>query len=211
MSQLDIAAERALLLARMDEERRQLATPDPAAPPPAPTPVDGAQVARAARNVVVGLVAASGWPPFLKTPARAATSVWLRDRLAGLVRARVSPHRQHHRSDIMESTPTPAPTTPLNTSAAESRTRRGGARQLLDDLESTLRDSGHEDIEVLKTRLRAQLEDARDSLNDAGNSANELVRASVNCTEEYVRSHPWQAVGWAASAAFLLGVIVGRR
>ena len=211
MSQIDLAAERAQLLARMEEQRRQLAEQPGRTPAPS-APDTTLQVGRTARALVVGLVAVSGWPRFLKMPARAATSVWLRDRIAGLVRSGVTFPRQKLRRETMESTSNPPIGTPLNATGAEAtRSRRGGARQLLEDLDTTLRESGHEDIEVLKTRLRAQLEDAREALNEAGGSANEIVRASVDCTEQYVRSHPWQAVGWAASAAFLLGVIVGRR
>jgi ElaB/YqjD/DUF883 family membrane-anchored ribosome-binding protein len=30
-------------------------------------------------------------------------------------------------------------------------------------------------------------------------------------TDEYVRDNPWQAIGAAAAAGFLVGVLIGRR
>lgn len=87
--------------------------------------------------------------------------------------------------------------------------------QLLDEFGATLDDNAAQDIDTLKARLREQLATARTALNDAAGSANSYLRGSVDCaidcTQEYVETKPWQAVGYAAGIAFLLGIIVARR
>lgn len=87
--------------------------------------------------------------------------------------------------------------------------------QLLDEFGATLDDNAAQDIDALKARLREQLATARTALNEAAGSANSYLRGSVDCaidcTQEYVETKPWQAVGYAAGIAFLLGIIVARR
>jgi len=81
----------------------------------------------------------------------------------------------------------------------------------IDELEATLSDSSATDLEALKARLGDQLQATRQSLRDASDNAHDLMRETLDCTEEYIHARPWQAVGLVAGAAFLLGVIVGRQ
>ncbi|WP_025140777.1 YqjD family protein [Achromobacter sp. DH1f] len=81
----------------------------------------------------------------------------------------------------------------------------------IDDLEATLSDATATDLEALKTRLADQLRDTRRSLRDASDTAHDMVRETIDCTEQYIHARPWQAVGLVAGAAFLFGVIVGRQ
>lgn len=81
----------------------------------------------------------------------------------------------------------------------------------IDELEATLSDSSATDLEALKARLTDQLQATRQSLREASDNAHDLMRETLDCTEEYIHARPWQAVGLAAGAAFLLGVIVGRQ
>jgi len=39
----------------------------------------------------------------------------------------------------------------------------------------------------------------------------EQSQAAIQCTEDYVQSHPWQSVGIAAGVGFLLGLLSSRR
>ena len=46
---------------------------------------------------------------------------------------------------------------------------------------------------------------------DASDSAQDMVRETIDCTEQYIHARPWQAIGLVAGAAFLFGVVVGRQ
>ncbi|RSF00619.1 DUF883 family protein [Achromobacter aegrifaciens] len=81
----------------------------------------------------------------------------------------------------------------------------------IDDLEATLSDASATDLEALKARLSEQLHATRRSLRDASDHAGDLMRETIDCTEEYIHARPWQAIGWVAGAAFLFGVVVGRQ
>lgn len=55
------------------------------------------------------------------------------------------------------------------------------------------------------------MRDTRHSLRDASDSAQDMVRETIDCTEQYIHARPWQAIGLVAGAAFLFGVVVGRQ
>ncbi|QKH38785.1 DUF883 domain-containing protein [Achromobacter pestifer] len=113
----------------------------------------------------------------------------------------------------MASTNTPLPSDfPENgpdNRGAHRRTRHPEA--WIDDLEATLRDASATDLEALKARLSEQLHATRRSLRDASDHAGDLMRETIDCTEEYIHARPWQAIGLVAGAAFLFGVVVGRQ
>lgn len=92
-----------------------------------------------------------------------------------------------------------------------ARSRRRHPESWIDDLEATLSDASATDLDALKARLADQLRDTRSSLRDASDSAHDMVRETIDCTEQYIHARPWQAVGLVAGAAFLFGVIVGRQ
>ncbi|WP_049051283.1 DUF883 family protein, partial [Achromobacter xylosoxidans] len=75
----------------------------------------------------------------------------------------------------------------------------------------TLSDASATDLEALKARLAEQLRDTRHSLRNASDSAQDMVRETIDCTEQYIHARPWQAIGLVAGAAFLFGVVVGRQ
>ncbi len=111
----------------------------------------------------------------------------------------------------MEPSNTPHPSDFPENGPDNGRERRSGAEAWINDLEATLSDSTQQDIDALKLRLREQLALTRESLHDAGETAQDLLRETVDCTESYIHARPWQAVGLFSAAAFLLGVIVGRQ
>ncbi|MFY2605595.1 DUF883 family protein [Achromobacter ruhlandii] len=91
------------------------------------------------------------------------------------------------------------------------RRRRRHPESWIDDLEATLSDASATDLEALKARLAEQLRDTRHSLREASDSAQDMVRQTIDCTEQYIHARPWQAIGLVAGAAFLFGVVVGRQ
>ncbi|WP_251865059.1 DUF883 domain-containing protein [Achromobacter sp. Marseille-Q4962] len=113
----------------------------------------------------------------------------------------------------MASTHNPAPSDfPENgPDDGVARRRARSPESWIDDLEETLRDPANADIDALKARLSDQLQATRQSLRAASETANDLVRETLDCTEEYIQARPWQAVGLVAGAAFLFGVLVGRQ
>lgn len=109
-------------------------------------------------------------------------------------------------------------TTPLPSDFPENGPDNRGAHRRsrhpeswIDEIEATLRDADPSDLDALKARLSDQLDATRRSLRDASENASDLMRETLDCTEEYIHARPWQAVGLVAGAAFLLGVIVGRQ
>ena len=113
----------------------------------------------------------------------------------------------------MASTHNPAPSDFPENGPDDSvaRRRARSPESWIDDLEETLRDPANADIDALKARLSDQLQATRQSLRAASETANDLVRETLDCTEEYIQARPWQAVGLVAGAAFLFGVLVGRQ
>ncbi|MGE8656729.1 MAG: DUF883 family protein [Achromobacter sp.] len=108
--------------------------------------------------------------------------------------------------------------TPLPSDFPENGADERGARRRrrhpeiwIDELEATLSDTAATDLETLKARLAEQLRDTRHSLREASDSAQDMVRETIDCTEQYIHARPWQAIGLVAGAAFLFGVVVGRQ
>ena len=68
-----------------------------------------------------------------------------------------------------------------------------------DLLKATASQTG-ERIEAVRARVEESLRLARTNLNKAGNQL-----------DEQVRQHPWTAIGVAAGAALVFGILLGRR
>jgi Uncharacterized conserved protein len=63
--------------------------------------------------------------------------------------------------------------------------------------------------------LRAQIQEsllrAKETLKQTEESLRERGEAAIVATEEYVQNNPWQSVGLAAGAGFLIGLLATRR
>ncbi|MBI2294606.1 MAG: DUF883 domain-containing protein [Betaproteobacteria bacterium] len=53
-------------------------------------------------------------------------------------------------------------------------------------------------------RAKAKLSETEEALLDRG-------KLAARATDEYVREHPWRAVGIAAGAGLIIGLLIGRR
>jgi ElaB/YqjD/DUF883 family membrane-anchored ribosome-binding protein len=90
--------------------------------------------------------------------------------------------------------------------------------KLLEDLQAVVTDAeellkataGHAGDKVQEVRARAEesLSAARERLDDMREDALEHARELVTSGEEYVRRNPWQAVGIAAGAGLVVGLLV---
>src|SRR5690606_8802346 len=64
--------------------------------------------------------------------------------------------------------------------------------------------------EELREKITANMNRAREMLKDQEGTLRNQSEAAIQCTEEYVQTHPWQSIGIAAGAGFLLGLIMRR-
>jgi len=95
-----------------------------------------------------------------------------------------------------------------------------GKQKIIEDIKMLLNDSEElvrlsaslpgEGVEALRSRLRDHTDTARAALEDAQASAQSRYRASIDCTEKYVQENPWQSLGMAAAAGFVLAVLISR-
>jgi len=68
-----------------------------------------------------------------------------------------------------------------------------------------------EKVTAARERIQASLATAKVKLTDAEHALLEKTKDAAKATDEYVREHPWQAVGIAAAAGLVLGVLISRR
>ena len=68
-----------------------------------------------------------------------------------------------------------------------------------------------EKVSAARERIQASLATAKVKLSDAEQVLLEKSKLAAKATDEYVRENPWQAVGVAAVAGLVLGVLISRR
>ena len=68
-----------------------------------------------------------------------------------------------------------------------------------------------EKVTAARARIEASLATAKVKLSDAERALLEKSKLAAKATDEYVRDNPWQAVGVAAVAGLVLGVLISRR
>jgi ElaB/YqjD/DUF883 family membrane-anchored ribosome-binding protein len=95
-----------------------------------------------------------------------------------------------------------------------------GKQKIVEDLKVLLTDSEEmlrlsaalpgEGVDALRERLRTHVDTLQAALADAQVAAQRGYRSMTVQTERYVRHNPWQALGIAAGAGFLLGMLVAR-
>ena len=64
---------------------------------------------------------------------------------------------------------------------------------------------------ALRSRIRDRLEHAKERVIDVEQEAVERAKKVARATDDYVHTHPWQAVGAAAAVGLAIGVLLGRR
>lgn len=87
-------------------------------------------------------------------------------------------------------------------------------RTLADSTEARVAVAGQESGEQMQhLRIRAEdsLREARLRLLEAGARAEERIRHGARAADHYVHERPWHSLAMVASAAFLVGYILGRR
>jgi ElaB/YqjD/DUF883 family membrane-anchored ribosome-binding protein len=93
--------------------------------------------------------------------------------------------------------------------------------KLIEDLQTVVRDAEAllqatasqtgEKIDGARAKAAESLRHARQRIAAAQADAVREVREAAASADEYVREHPWQAVGVAAGAGLLIGLLIARR
>jgi ElaB/YqjD/DUF883 family membrane-anchored ribosome-binding protein len=94
-------------------------------------------------------------------------------------------------------------------------------QQLLTDLKAVIADSEEllratagaagERTAAVRARVEESLRAARTKLESMDDEVLGRMKDAARTTDEYVHEHPWGAVGVAAAAGLLLGVLIARR
>ncbi len=70
---------------------------------------------------------------------------------------------------------------------------------------------GPEQAQALMADIQAKLSQAKEQMQQLQGELGERASAVRHATEDYVRQQPWTALGLAAAAGFVLGVLLSRR
>lgn len=82
------------------------------------------------------------------------------------------------------------------------------------DTEELLRETASatgEKMGELRGRLKERLASTKAKLVQAEAAAVAKAKAAARATDDYVHENPWKAVGIAAGAGLVLGLLIGRR
>lgn len=111
-------------------------------------------------------------------------------------------------------------TTPLIDKAAHRRNLQAAQNALIEEFHTLIGDTERllkhtqetagGQTEELREKINANLARAREALKTQEGTLRDQSQAAIQCTEEYVQTHPWQSIGIAAGAGFLLGLITRR-
>jgi len=102
-----------------------------------------------------------------------------------------------------------------------TRTTTEARDQLVTDMKAVIADAedllkatagaAGERISAARARAEETLKAARAKLANMDNAVIERAKDAARATDDYVHEHPWGAVGIAAAAGLLLGVLISRR
>jgi ElaB/YqjD/DUF883 family membrane-anchored ribosome-binding protein len=65
--------------------------------------------------------------------------------------------------------------------------------------------------EIIKDYGSRKLSSAKETLSEAQSVVSDRARQYADITDEYVRANPWKALGVAAAAGVLVGILLTRR
>ena len=80
-----------------------------------------------------------------------------------------------------------------------------------EDLLSATAGQAGEKIAAARVRIQENLKVAKKRLGEAGGVAADRAKIAAEATDEFVREHPWQAVGIGAAIGVILGMLISRR
>ena len=100
-------------------------------------------------------------------------------------------------------------------------THAPSAAQLMEDLRVVVEDAeallkatagqAGEKVEHARHRAEESVRQARERLGEIEGEVRARAQEAARTTDRYVHENPWGAIGIAAGAAFMLGLLAGRR
>ncbi len=87
-------------------------------------------------------------------------------------------------------------------------------RVVVSDAEELLRMTANqagEGAADIRSRVQARLNQAKADLVHLQEAAVAQVKAAGHATDEFVHDNPWKAIGIAAGAGLVIGLLIGRR
>jgi len=82
--------------------------------------------------------------------------------------------------------------------------------KLARNIEGTAAEAG-EMVRDVGNRISGKMRDARTSLTEAQTAVADTAKQAADFTDDYVRTNPWKALGFAAGAGLLIGILLARR
>jgi ElaB/YqjD/DUF883 family membrane-anchored ribosome-binding protein len=96
-----------------------------------------------------------------------------------------------------------------------------GRERLVDDVSAVLSEAEEmlkrasvetgEKARDLRSQVETQLLRAKLKLQEIEGEAVDRAKAAARATDDYVHDHPWQAIGIAAAAGLVVGLLMNRR
>ena len=77
-------------------------------------------------------------------------------------------------------------------------------------LQATAGEAG-ERIEAVRARARDSIKAAKQKVSEMEHSIVDQAKEATKAADDYVREHPWTAVGIAAAVGVVVGVLLSRR
>lgn len=78
----------------------------------------------------------------------------------------------------------------------------------IDALMSATTNKAQGEVTALRARIRDRLDTAKDRLVDAQHDAVDRAKRAAGATDDYVHSHPWQALGAVAAVGVAIGLLI---
>lgn len=101
-----------------------------------------------------------------------------------------------------------------SSSAINNEKLMNDLRTVIADAEELLRlgsDQAGDQATAWRGRIQERIDQARTTLSQLQESVVDRAKAASRATDDYVHDHPWKAVGMAAGAGLILGLLIGRR
>ena len=80
-----------------------------------------------------------------------------------------------------------------------------------DEIVKAMASATGEKAAELGDKLRVKLRSAKEKMGDVQEAVADKAKAAARATDDFVHDNPWKAVGIAAGAGFLIGLLVNRR
>ncbi|GLR08142.1 hypothetical protein COO59_07740 [Mixta theicola] len=91
---------------------------------------------------------------------------------------------------------------------------RAELKNLADTLEEVLShstDKSKSELDKLRSKARAALDESRLRLGETGDRLSQTTREAVSHADDYVRENPWHGVGIGAAIGLAIGMLISRR